>query len=549
MALWEQRLCRRGSDAASRATAIRRAAAASGEQRPRGRAVRACAPRPIGSRSASRRPRSRGGTARRPRWGWRRTPQRPRAWPSGRPIAEASCEYVTVVPALDLAQRRPHLALEHRAAHVERERAAARGIRAVRRVDQLDHRLDPRAVLALGLLDGRAREATSDLLGEFGVGLAESDEAHATVGGRDHQATERGVGERVADRLARRPTPGLGRRHAEQVVGALVDAARRAEAGSRDGRRDVGAVGELPAEPVCSAGVEVGMRGEPDRGDERAAQVPGRDVRGAPRARRARAGASRSRRRRRWRARTRRRRRRWARTAPRAGSSAVGNRSLAVYGAPPARFHPNSAHSRHAPRYDGGHGELRGRNPATRCPKGGEPVVRSNYIAALVLTVSTHVEAAPHRTAAFRGASLAPHSQTLERAIAKNVAVPRVSDGRRAPETGPSLLLGDCAAQRCVDAVYERIHRQRWFACCYAPRCEKPTRSINRPSGRDSFEKSDLDEVSSSLYRDGCVCCGHSAGGDCAWAQYGSGPERARGFLLRCAAWVPRGGLHGIVTA
>ena len=169
----------------------------------------------------------------------------------------------------------------------------------------------------------------------------------------DNEPAQRRVGQRVADRLAGRPASGLRRRHAEQVVRALVDAARRPEAGCGDGRRDVRAVGQLPAQLVGSAGVEVGVRREPDRRDERAAQVPGRHVRGccelAERGR-PRAGVD--------------------RVVDGGGGCGDGSgdgfgqhharaprqladRSLAVYGAPSARFHPNSALCRHAPRYPG----------------------------------------------------------------------------------------------------------------------------------------------------------------------------------------------------
>ena len=265
MALWEQRLCRR---AAARSAAPRHRAnlpfprtGAIGAPRPRGQGARACAPLPIDTQSGSRPHRSRGGRARQPPSDWRRRRQRPRAspWVGRSPRRAASrsrCGRVRISRSAVHTWRWKTVPRTSSGSRRQRHRWGPCG-----RVDQRDNRLDPRARLALGRPDARAREAASDLLGEFGVRGSPNATRHTpAVGGGDHQPAERGVGERVADGLARRPAPGLRRRHAEQVVGALVDAAGRAEARAGDRRRDVGALGELAAESLGAARVGIGVR-------------------------------------------------------------------------------------------------------------------------------------------------------------------------------------------------------------------------------------------------------------------------------------------------
>ena len=76
---------------------------------------------------------------------------------------------------------------------------------------------------------------------------------------------KRRVRERVADASRpARPCRAARRCHAEQVVGALVDAAGRAEAAAARSPRDVAAGGELLAQPLCSAGIGVGLRRDAD---------------------------------------------------------------------------------------------------------------------------------------------------------------------------------------------------------------------------------------------------------------------------------------------
>ena len=189
-------------------------------------------------------------------------------WPMPRATSPYDCDFA-VRNRLQIA---PDAHLERRAAHVERQ--VERGALAFEVIAERAHpRIERRGLRLRHRRVRRFRILVDELLLERLLAVAELDEADAAIGCADHQHAERRFRAGVRDRKAAAAVAVLQRRHAEARVDALVDAARRAEAGIVDRIGDAAAGLEAGFQLLDALGFVELLRREADARLERALEM------------------------------------------------------------------------------------------------------------------------------------------------------------------------------------------------------------------------------------------------------------------------------------
>src|SRR6185436_5771876 len=175
----------------------------------------------------------------------------------------------------DRAQRLPHAELEGRAADVERQVEAERGL-----LDEADDRRHPALEAGVAARERGLREAILQRAHEAVGVVTECDRAHAHLGGRDEHRAQRALPHREADRRARAARTRRARPHPEPRRRAGVEAPARVEARAIHRRGHARARRQPVAHPPRALAVGVGLGRDAGQSLEDPVEVEAAQARG-----------------------------------------------------------------------------------------------------------------------------------------------------------------------------------------------------------------------------------------------------------------------------